>query len=558
MTGTGGELLVRTLRRNGADTVYCVPGESYIAVLDALYDAHDVRVITCRHEAGAANMADAYGKMTGRPGIVFVTRGPGATHASIGLHTAMQDSTPLICFVGQVARDMRGREAFQEIDTAALFGSLVKWAADIDDAARIPELVTRAYGVAMSGRPGPVVLGLPEDMLRDVADAPDLDAAVPHVASPSSGDLARMRELLARAQRPLVLLGGSGWTAEAAGAVLRFARRNALPVAAQFRRTGIVDNRDPHFVGTVGLSVAPPLAQRVQNADFILALGGRMSEASTLGYTLIEAPRPRQTLVHVHADPNELGRVYLAAHGINAGPAPFALALDGVDAIESPPWKQWTSDARRDYEAALEPSIPGGDLDYARIVRTLDAMLPEDAITCNGAGNFSIWLHRFYRQKRFGGELAPASGAMGYGVPAAVVAKLRHPERTVVAFAGDGDFLMCSHELATAVQYGAAIVVLVIDNGMYGTIRMHQERRYPGRTIATGLTNPDFAALARAYGCYAETVETTDAFVPAFERALASGVPAVLVLPVDPEIITPRATIAAIRAASEATAAERR
>jgi len=545
---SGGKAVVEALVANGVDTAFCVPGESYVAVLDALYDAPSVRVIACRHEAAAANMAEAHGKLTGRPGVCMVTRAPGATHASIGVHTARQDSTPMIVFVGQVARGMQGREAFQEIDYAQVFGGLAKWAAQVDEARRIPELVARAFSVAMSGRPGPVVLALPEDVLREQADAENLGAAQRIVAQPVAEDLARFRALLAEAKRPLLILGGSGWNEDACAALRRFAERNALPVACSFRRQSLFDNRDPHYAGDLGVGANPALAQRVRDADVIVALGGRLGEIPTGGYTLIEAPRPKQQLVHVHADPDELGRVYQADLPINAGPAEFARALDQLESIHRPRWAQWTAAARRDYEAALEPSIPGGALDMARVVRWLSERLPEDAILCNGAGNYATWLHRFFQYKGFGTQLAPTSGAMGYGFPASLAAKLRCPERIVVAFAGDGCFLMSGHELATAVQYGINVIVLVVNNGMYGTIRMHQERSFPGRVVATDLVNPDFVAYARAYGAHGALVERTEEFAPAFEAALRAGKPALIELRTDPEIITPRTTLSAIRA----------
>jgi acetolactate synthase I/II/III large subunit len=544
---SGGKAVVEALVANGVDTVFCVPGESYVAVLDALYDAPGVRVIACRHEAAAANMAEAYGKLTGRPGICMVTRAPGATHASIGVHTARQDSTPMIVFVGQVARGMQGREAFQEIDYAQVFGGLAKWAGEVDDANRVPEFLSRAFSIAMSGRPGPAVLALPEDVLREVTDAATLGAAQRMVAHPGVDDLARFRALLSAAERPLLIPGGSGWNEDACVAVRRFADRNELPVACSFRRQALFDNRDPHYAGDLGVGPNPALAQRVREADLIVALGGRLSEIPTGGYTLIEAPRPKQKLVHVHADPDELGRVFQADLPINAGPAEFARALDDVAPVENPRWTGWTAAARRDYEAALNPSIPGGKLDMAHVVRWLSERLPDDAIVCNGAGNFATWVHRFFQYKRFGTQLAPTSGAMGYGFPASIAAKLRFPERTVVAFAGDGCFLMSGHELATAVQYGVNVIVLVVNNGMYGTIRMHQERAFPGRVVATDLVNPDFVAYARAYGAHGALVERTEEFAPAFEAALQAGKPALIELRTDPEIITPRTTLNAIR-----------
>jgi acetolactate synthase I/II/III large subunit len=554
---TGGRAIVDALAVNGVDTVFCVPGESYVAVLDALYDTPRIRVIACRHEAAAAHMAEASGKLDGHPGIAFVTRGPGSTHASIGVHIARQDSTPMILFVGQVARGIRGREAFQELDYARVFGGLAKWAAEIDDARRIPELVTRAFHVAMSGRPGPVVLALPEDMLRDVVDVPDLAPALRTAAHPGADQLARMRAMLAEARRPLMILGGSGWDEEACAAMRRFAGRNELATVCSFRRQGLFDHRDPRYVGDLGLGPNPPLAARLREADLILAVGGRLSEIPTGGYTLIEAPRPKQRLVHVHADPDELGRVLEADLAINAGSAEFAAALDALEPIAAPAWSAATREARRDYEAALDPGPPRAALDLAQVVRWLDERLPEDAILCNGAGNYTTWLHRFFRYKRYGTQLGPTAGAMGYGFPAAIAAKLRHPDRVVVAVAGDGCFLMSGAELATAVQYGANVVTLVVNNGMYGTIRMHQERAYPGRVVGTDLVNPDFVAYARAFGAHGALVERSEEFGPAFEAALAAGKPALIELRTDPDLITPRTTLNEIRTQAHDSAARR-
>jgi len=544
---SGGRILVDALAINGSDTAYCVPGESYLAVLDAFVDVPSIRLIVCKHEAAAANMADAYGKMTGRPGIAFVTRGPGATHASIGVHTAMQDSTPMILFVGQVAREMQGREAFQEIDVPRVFGGLAKWAAQIDDARRIPEFISRAFAVATSGRPGPVVLALPEDMLRNQVEVADAGAATTAQAYPPSEQISQLHAMLAGAQRPIAILGGSGWTDVACETYRRFATANTLPTACSFRRQSLFDNRNPLYIGDAGVGINPALAARIKSADLILAIGGRLGEMPTGGYTLIESPRPKQKLIHVHADPNELGRVYQADLAINAGPINFCTGLEDATAINKPAWTAWAAEARADYERNLEPDYAPPMVDLTAVVRYLSAHMPEDAFLCNGAGNHSAWLHRFFQYKRFGTQLAPTSGAMGYGVPAAIAAKLRYPEREVVSVAGDGCFLMTGHELATAVQYDARVIILVVNNGMYGTIRMHQERNYPGRVSATDIVNPDFAMLAQAYGAYGERVERTEDFAAAFERARNAKAPALLELRVDPDAITPRTTLAAIR-----------
>jgi acetolactate synthase-1/2/3 large subunit len=547
VTRTGGQLLVDQLVVHGADTAFCVPGESYIAVLDALHDA-PIRLITCRHEAGAANMADAYGKLTGRPGVCLVTRGPGATQAAVGVHTAFQDSTPLLLLVGQVASDQAEREAFQEIDYRRMFASTTKWAAQIDRVDRIPEYVERAFATACSGRPGPVVLALPEDLLTarsEAADARPFQSVQPY---PPPTGVERMRDLLAAAERPLAILGGAGWTPRASEAIREFVEANALPAGAAFRRQDALDNDSPSYVGDVGIGLNPKLAERVRAADLLLVVGPRLGEMTTSGYTLVTPPTPTQVLVHVHPGAEELGRVYRPELPILSGMEAFAEAVRELRV--RPRWQEWTHAARADYEAWQLPEPVPGELDLAVCIRTLLELVPRDAIVTNGAGNFSVWVHRFWQWHAYPSQLAPTSGAMAYGLPAAVAAKALHPERTVVCFAGDGDFLMSACELATAVQYELPILVLVVDNGMYGTIRMHQERHYPGRVVGTDLRNPDFEALARAYGAYGETVERTEDFTGAVERALASGLPALLSLGVDPEAITPRTTISAIREAA--------
>mgnify|MGYP003575058877 CR=1 FL=1 len=547
---SGASILVDQLKIHGADHVFCVPGESYLAVLDSLHDAAGVKVVTCRHEGGAAMMADAYGKLTGAPGICMVTRGPGATNGSAGLHVAMQDATPMIMFIGQVAREMTEREAFQELDYRRAFGQLAKWVAEIDDARRIPEFVSRAFHVATSGRPGPVVLALPEDMLTDMVEASDARPYRRLETAPGADAMAELAQALRRAERPLVLLGGGGWDREAVANIQRFAERNQLPVAAAFRRQDRFDNRHPCYIGDVGLGINPKLAARIKESDFLLALGARMGENTTSGYTLLGLPVPQQYLVHIHPDPEELGRVYQPSLGIIASPGPTAAALAALEPADNPRWSAWTREARADYDAARAIPKSPGKLQMGEIMQWLNDKLPEDAVITNGAGNFSTWVHRFYQYKGFGTQLAPTSGSMGYGVPAAVAAKIVQPERTVVCVAGDGDFLMTGQELATAAQYGAAVIVLIVNNGMYGTIRMHQERHYPGRVVATDLFNPDFVALAQAFGAHAECVESTEQFAPAFERAQASGRLAVLELKIDPEALTIRQSLSDIRAAA--------
>jgi len=547
----GGKVLVDQLVTHGVDTVFSVPGESYLAVLEGLYDARNaIRLITCRMEAGACNMAEAYGKLTGKPGICMVTRGPGATHAAVGVHTAKQDSTPLILFIGQIGRDMRDREAFQEVDFRAMFGPLAKWAAEIDDAKRIPEYVARAFAVATSGRPGPVVLSLPEDMLTDEVDVGDVGPYQPVQATPQPSDMERLRGLLAAAKQPLMILGGGTWNLAATRDILAFAEANELATGVGFRCQDLFDNRHRCYVGDIGVGVSPKVAERVKTADLIIAVGTRLEETVTSGYTLLDVPRPKQKLIHVHPAAEELGRVYQPDLPILAGMPQFAAAARALTPIESPAWRGWTEAARADYVANLAlPKVPGA-LDMGAVVKHLQDVLPDDAIITNGAGNYAVWVHRFHQYKTFRSQLAPTSGAMGYGVPAAIAAKLVHPERTVVSFNGDGCFLMCGQELATARQYGVAPIFIVVNNGMYGTIRMHQEREYPTHVWGTDIQNPDFAALARAYGAHGELVERTEDFAPAFARARAAGKAALLELKLDPEALTPRASLSQIRAAA--------
>jgi acetolactate synthase-1/2/3 large subunit len=555
---TGGRILVDNLLLQGVELAFCVPGESYLPVLDALYDVRDrLRLIVCRQEGGAAYMAEAYGKLTGRPGIVFVTRGPGASNAAIGIHTAAQDSTPLIVFVGQVGSDFADREAFQEIDYRRMYGSIVKWVAQIERPERIPEYIARAFRVAQSGRPGPVVLALPEDMLAAtaaVADAARIDVAVVQPAPPQ---IAHVRNLLVAAQRPLVVAGGSGWSADACANLARFAEANALPVACAFRNQDVFDNRHLNYAGDVGIGINPKLAARIRDADVLLVIGERLGEMVTGGYTLLSAPQPKQALIHVHPGADELGRVYQPTLAIEASVAPACAALAAMAPIAAPAWSGSAAAAHAEYLAWQMPQPMPGSLDLWQVVATLRERLPEDAILANGAGNYATWLHRLYRYPQFRTQLAPYNGSMGYGVPAAIAAKAAHPERTVVSWNGDGCFLMNGQELATAVQYRLGIIFIVVDNGMYGTIRMHQERTYPTRVYGTDLVNPDFAALARAYGADGETVSRTDEFAPALGRALAAARPTLLHLRIDRQAITMNATIDDLRRQATATPAPR-
>ncbi|HMO47479.1 MAG TPA: thiamine pyrophosphate-binding protein [Rubrivivax sp.] len=560
---SAGHALVEALIAQGIDTVFGVPGESYLAVLDGLHEYRErIRFIACRQEGGAAFMAEAQGKLSGRPGICFVTRGPGASNAAIGLHTAFQDSTPLILFVGQVAGEQRDREAFQELDYRQMFGpgtlGMAKWVGEVQHADRVPEYVARAFHTALQGRPGPVVLVLPEDMLRQATAAPVLPRAMPALAWPAPGALRDLRALLLAAERPLLIAGGSGWDAEACNALQRFAENWQLPVACGFRFQDSFDNRHALYAGDVGIGINPKLAARVRDADLIIALGVRLGEMTTGGYTLLQAPRPAQKLVHVHAGPEELGRVYAAELLLQASMACAAKALQTLAAPAEVRWAAWARDAHADYEAN-HVAPPVEPMDLAVVMKTVQRLAPADTVYANGAGNFSGWLHRYVRyaglQHHGRTQLACTNGAMGYGLPAAVAAALLQPQRTVVNVTGDGDFLMNGQELATATGYGAGrgagkLISIVVDNGSYGTIRMHQEREYPGRVSGSDLFNPDFAALARAYGWQAHFVETTAAFEPAFAAALAADRPTLIHLKLDSNVITSRTTLAAIRQAA--------
>jgi len=555
---TGGELIVASLVAHGVTHAFGVPGESYLPVLDALHDTgQSLRFVICRQEGGAGYMAEAVGKLTGRPGVAMVTRGPGACNAAIGIHVAAQDSTPMVVLVGQVGSDMMDREAFQEIDYRRMFAPAAKWAAQIDRVERIPEYLARAFSTAMSGRPGPVVLALPEDMLSSRADVADLPRGEPVAAAADPGAVAAAHALLAEARAPLVIAGGSRWDDAACAALARFAEVNGLPVACGFRRQDLFDNRSPHYAGDVGIGINPALAARVREADVLLVIGERLGEMTTSGYTLLTPPLPRQRLIHVHPGPEELGRVYRAEQAICATPRAFLEAMLARQALPSARWKALVAAAHADYEAWRAPRAVPGEVDLWRIVRWLDERLPDDAILANGAGNYTTWLHRLYRHRRPGTQLAPYAGSMGYGVPAAIAAKLIHPGRVVVSWNGDGCFQMNGQELGTAVQCGAAVIFVVIDNAMYGTIRMHQERHYPGRVSGTALANPDFVALAGAYGIPGEAITRTDQFAPAFERALCRSTSSLLHVRLDPQALTMNASLDAIREAGRRAQAAR-
>lgn len=546
---SGGQILVGALQAQGTDTVFCVPGESYLAALDAFHDvADEVRLVVCRQEGGAAFMAEAYGKLTGRPGICFVTRGPGACNASVGIHMAYQDSTPVILFVGQVSRNDLEREGFQEMDFRRVFGQMAKWVVEIQDPARIPELVSRAFHTAISGRPGPVVVVLPEDVLTERTNASE----VPHYrtpqAAPAPQDMAALRDMLAAAKYPLVIAGGGGGWSDAVKIALEdFADRNGLPVATAFRCQDYFDNTHPSYIGDLGIGMNPSLKRLFSGADLVLAVGTRFDEITTGGYTLLNLPRPSQKLIHISASPTELGKIYHADLPIVAGMEAFATAAQAIEPVDSTPWSGMLREARSEYETFSTPGKTSGAVDMASVMRRLAERLPDDAILTHGAGNYTAWPRRFYRYRRFGTQLGPNGGSMGYGVPAAVAAKIVHPDRVVISFNGDGCFQMNGQEIGTAVQYGLDPAFLVINNGIYGTIRMHQERAYPGRVSGTDIVNPDFAALGAAYGASGDTVQRTADFGRALERALNAGRASVIEIPLDAEIITPGTTLSEIR-----------
>ena len=549
MTGkrTGGEILADQIAAFGGETLFTVPGESFLGLLDGLHRHREtIRVVTCRHEGGAANMAEAWGKLTGTPGLCAVTRGPGATHASNGVHTAFQDSTPMILLIGQVARHQRDREAFQEVDYRAMFAPLAKWVAEIDDPARVPEYFARAWAVAQEGRPGPVVLALPEDMLAEQADVADARRAPLARPAPDIDAMAHLGEALANAMRPLLVLGGPGWSADCARLAAEAASRHGLPVATAFRCQDYIDNAHPHYTGVLGIGPVPQLARAVrEEADLLVVVGARMGEITTGGYDLLDIPTPRMRLAQVHPAPDEIGRVYRADIPVASTARNFLDALAVLPAT-APDRGDWTSRLRAAYEAWSAPTEVPGEVNLGRVVAHLGAVLPEDTIVTNGAGNYAIWVHRFHSYRTFRSQLAPTSGSMGYGVPAAIAAKLRHPDREVVSIAGDGCFLMTAQELATAARERLAITFIVVNNGMYGTIRMHQERHHPGHVMATDLTNPDFVAYAGAFGIPGERVGRTEDFPAALARARASGNGYLIELRTDPEAITPATTLSGL------------
>ena len=549
-TRSGAEVLIDALKINSVERIYCIPGESYLAALDALYDRSEISVIVCRNEGGAAFMAEAEGKLSGKPGVCFVTRGPGATNASGGLHVALQDSTPMILLIGQIARKDLDREAFQEIDYRRMFSEVAKWVAQIDDADRIPEYLNRAFSVATSGRPGPVVLALPEDMLTDLTAAKDARAVQPVAASPATADIARSCELLAAAERPLIIVGGSGWSEKTRLQLQQFSSASGIPLLNSFRCQDFIDNEHSNYAGDLGIGVNPELHQLVNESDCLLVIGARLGEMTTAGFSLIDIPCPQQQMIHVQSGADELGHIYQPDLAINSSSENFiaALAAAEVEFVNTDKWQEQANRAHQqylDWNASI--SVPG-DVQFSEIIHSVRKLTDTDAIICNGAGNNTSWLHRFFRYRQYRNQLAPTSGTMGYGLPAAIAAKLRHPERCVVAVAGDGDFLMTGQELATAMQYQANIIVIVVNNGIYATIRMHQEREYPGRVIGTDMVNPDFVLLAEAHGAHAERVVKTEQFEAAFTRCLAADRPALIEVQLDANILTPTATVDSMRA----------
>lgn len=546
----GGQILVDHLKTEGVRRVFSVPGESFLAALDGLHKS-GIENIVCRQEGGAAMMAEAHGKLTGEPGVLFVTRGPGATNASSGIHVAQQDSTPMVVFVGQIARGHRDREAFQEVDYRAVFGTLAKWSCEVDQTERLPEYLARAFHMARSGRPGPVVVALPEDMLSAFADIPDRPAMPKTCGHVTQEDALTIMSVLANAKSPLVIAGGSGWTKAAARNLEQFASAHDLPVACAFRRQDFMDNRHPNYVGDLGVGMNPKLGARLKDADTLIVLGSRLGDSVTGGYELLDPAQTGKQIVHAYPDPNELGRVYHADVPIVANGPDALEALVRTNGTSAPDWGDWTASARQKYEAFQSPVTTLGDVKMEEVVLWLSSNLPDDAIVTNGAGNYATWLHRYFSFKQHGTQLAPTSGSMGYGFPASVAASLENPDRTVVAWLGDGEFQMTLNEMSTAIQHGAKPIAIIANNGRYGTIRMHQERTYPGRVSGTDMANPDFAALAQAYGGHGETVTKGKDFAAAFERAKASGKLAVIELVLDPQVATPSMTLDDLRAIGE-------
>ncbi len=548
-TVTAAEALVQQLIVNGVDHIFCVPGESYLAVLDACY-TKDVKLTVCRNEAGAAMMADAYGKATGKPGICFVTRGPGAANAFAGVHIADHDSTPLILFIGQIERHNRDRGAFQEVDYRSMFSGQTKWAAEIDCAPRVVEYVNRAFHVALAGRPGPVVLALPKDMLEERIKPVSCPPVVAVETAPDPAAVDDLGKLLTSAARPFFVLGGTRWDEGASRKLMDWARAFQIPVATSYRRLPLFDPLHECYAGDLGLAANPKLIERIRKSDLFVLLGGRLGEIPSQNYTLLDIPKPKPPFVHIYPEAEEFGRVYSPTLAIHASPRPFVEALTRLAPPQSPPWRDHTAEAHRDYLEFSRSFTPSNDVDLARTMIWLSETLPEDAIICNGAGNYASWIHRYFRFRSFGSHFAPTSATMGYGVPAAVALKRLYPSRPVISLNGDGDFLMNGQEFATAVQYDLPIIVVICDNASYGTIRMHQERKYPARVMGTDLKNPDFAAYARAFGGFGVTVERTSDFPSAFGQAQASGAPSIIHLMIDPDRITPGANLSSIRSAA--------
>ncbi|WP_029915335.1 thiamine pyrophosphate-binding protein [Pelobacter seleniigenes] len=543
----GGQIVIDQLKIHGCERVFFVPGESFLAVLDGFVDVPDIEPVVCRQEGGAAIMAEAYGKLTGKPGVCMVTRGPGATNASAGVHIAQQDSTPMILLIGQVARHMVDREAFQEVDYRKMYEPLAKWVAQIDQIERIPEYLSHAYHVATSGRPGPVVLALPEDVQSAYAKVADCKPYTKVEARAAQDDVAAFRSMLEEAARPLVIVGGHPWDATATDNLVRFAERNGIAVANEFRFQDYMPNLHPNYVGDVGIGIDPNLARMIAEADLIVLLGARLGEMASSGYKLLQIPCPKQKLIHIYPGSDELGRVYRPDLAINASQPSFLAAVAAMEPINGADNSAWIASGHANYLQFAEPFDTPGAVKMAHVISQLSAILPDDAIITNGAGNYAAFLHRFYHYRSFGTELAPTSGSMGYGLPAAISAKVHYPKREVVCVAGDGCFMMHCQEFATAVQFGANIITVIVNNGILGTIRMHQERNYPYRVSGTTLRNPDFAAYAKAFGGYGEKVTRTEDFAGALERARKANLPAIIELRVDPEALSVAKTLSEIR-----------